>query len=380
MHLLLHRKRGVKGLHNFRDIVSNLGKIYAVHNYSKNTMNSIEILDIGRLRCPMVKFLGNLFFSLVDYRNTLFTSDDPEKIIEFYNSFENRDQLIWWMKERPKGASYITEVEGDKEIIVVIPTADFNGKYAKEVRETIFKGLHMVFVESGEVPDPYFNYAHNCNVGVKKAMEYNPKWIVVSNDDMYKEDDISKLIAELSNLDNKACYSVFTPPSQYHSSPHRLAKPNFLFKIYYSKISKHNRENLRFLNKFSINFLICPESGLYSMLFRKGYSYLEIQDFGIYSSQWINRNNMLYDETFINAGEDTDLAIKLSFNSDRICKISYKIGDMIGSTIGVGVNRSLRTIAGLAYLNHKWSKKLTDMQLTQSTDLKIDLVRSYKKS
>src|SRR5579875_2537075 len=90
-----------------------------------------------------------LFFSLVDYRNNYFMSDDPKKIIEFYNGFENRDQLIEWMKARPKGVATIHEVEGDKDIIVVIPTADFNGKYAKECRENIFKGLHIVFVESG---------------------------------------------------------------------------------------------------------------------------------------------------------------------------------------------------------------------------------------
>ena len=45
------------------------------------------------------------------------------------------------MRERPKGVANIHEFEGDKDIIVVIPTADFNGKYAKECRENIFKGL-----------------------------------------------------------------------------------------------------------------------------------------------------------------------------------------------------------------------------------------------
>ena len=145
-----------------------------------------RLIQNNRLRCKFEKNNTVLFFSLVDYRNNLFTSNDPEKIIEFYNGFHNRDQLIQWMKERPKGASYIHEVEGNKDIIVVIPTADFNGKYARTCREEIFKGLHMVFVESGENPDPYFNYAHNCNVGIKRAMEYNPKWVVVSNDDMRK--------------------------------------------------------------------------------------------------------------------------------------------------------------------------------------------------
>ena len=89
---------------------------------------------------------NKLFFSLVDYRNNYFASDNPDKIIEFYNGFEDCDQLIQWMKERPKGVNTIYEVEGDKDIIVVIPTADFNGKYARECRENIFRGLHIVFV------------------------------------------------------------------------------------------------------------------------------------------------------------------------------------------------------------------------------------------
>ena len=140
----------------------------------------------NRLICPLDTTQAGLFFSLVDYRNNYFTSDDPNKIIEFYNSFGNRDQLIQWMRERPKGVANIHEVDGDKEIIVVIPTADFNGKYAKECRENIFKGLHMVFVESGGRVDFYFNFAHNCNVGLKKAMDYNPKYIIFTADDRYK--------------------------------------------------------------------------------------------------------------------------------------------------------------------------------------------------
>jgi len=52
------------------------------------------------------------------------------------------------MKERPKGVPWIREVSDQKDIIVVIPTANFNGKYANECKENIFKGLHIIFVES----------------------------------------------------------------------------------------------------------------------------------------------------------------------------------------------------------------------------------------
>ncbi|MEM3860457.1 MAG: hypothetical protein QW478_13865, partial [Candidatus Micrarchaeaceae archaeon] len=150
---------------------------------------------------PLSKYDRNvnldLFFSTTWCRDRLFASDNPNDILKFYDTFSNRDELIQWMKERPKGTAEIIEVEGDKEIIVVIPTADFYGKYAKECRENIFKGLHIVFVASGFPKDPYFNFAHTCNVGIKKAMEYNPKWIVYSNDDMFKIDDVSKLKKEL---------------------------------------------------------------------------------------------------------------------------------------------------------------------------------------
>ena len=121
------------------------------------------------------------------------------------------------MKERPKGASYIHEVEGNKDIIVVIPTADFNGKYARTCREEIFKGLHMIFVESGGNPDPYFNYAHNSNVGIKRAMEYNPKWVVVSNDDMYKIDENEKLWDCLVELNNNRTDMLFIMQARYYS-------------------------------------------------------------------------------------------------------------------------------------------------------------------
>ncbi|MEM3455717.1 MAG: hypothetical protein QXT72_04095 [Candidatus Micrarchaeia archaeon] len=94
-------------------------------------------------------------------------SNDFEKIIEFYNHFKIKYELIKWMKERPKGLSYIYEVGGNKDIIVVIPTADFNGRYAKTCRDEIFKGLHIIFVLSGK-GNYYFNYAHNCYVDIKK--------------------------------------------------------------------------------------------------------------------------------------------------------------------------------------------------------------------
>ena len=115
-----------------------------------------------------------MFFSLVDYRNNLFMSRKIDDILSFYDSIDTKEKLINWMRERPKGEPIIHEIEGDKDIIVVVLTADFHGNYSKEIRESTFKGLHIIFVESRVIPDFYFNIAHYLNTGIKKAMEYKP--------------------------------------------------------------------------------------------------------------------------------------------------------------------------------------------------------------
>ena len=231
-------------------------------------------LKESRRCCPLDKSKVPIFFSLVDYRNNYFTSDDPRKIIEFYNSFENRDQLIQWMKERPKGVATIHEVEGDRDIIVVIPTADFNGNFAKECRNNIFKGLHMVFVESAEIPDPYFNGAHNVNIGIKKAMEYNPKWIVFSGDDMVKVDDNAVLKRGLNNLDNEKIGLVYAyPPSDYHSLKNAVVKPRLIRSIIHIGLQGLNKDLTYVIKKrFNVTYILVPDTIISRILHKyKGY-------------------------------------------------------------------------------------------------------------
>ena len=320
-------------------------------------MKNKRLVQGSRRSCKFDYIESSLFFSLVDYRNTYFTSEDPKKIIEFYNSIKNTDELIRWMKERPKGFCKIHEIDGGKDIIVVIPTADFNGKYAKNCRENVFKGLHIVFVESAEIPDQYFNGAHNVNIGIKKALEYNPKWIVFCSEDVLKIDSIDILNHQLSDLDNKEYDVVFTKPSNYHSSYEKISYGNLLFYAYYRLTTNpYRRTSMKLFKKFEIKYLLSPISGKFSKLFKKGYQFVEIQDFGIYSSKWISKvDGEVYDETFINSGEDTDLSLRFSFNKDRMAIIDYRIGDAPpGIFLGNGPQRGLREIAGIAYLNYKW--------------------------
>jgi hypothetical protein len=286
----------------------------------------------------------------VDYINNYFVNGDIDKIIQFYDCFENTEQLIRWMRERPKGVATIHEVEGDKDVIVVIPTADFNGKYAKECRDNIFKGLHMVFVESGK--DFYFNYAHNCNIGVKKALEYKPDWIVISNDDMYKIDKIEVLIAELSKLDNTNVDSVFTQPSKYHSIPVFFSEGNKLRRFYLG-FFKYRRSQLRIENKYLVKYFSSPRNHYGKYFFKHKNPHISIADFGIFSSKFIERKGrVLFDEIYVHGCEDVDLSLEIALKK-KYSFINYSIGDLLGSSLGTDIKRKLRDISGYIYLNYK---------------------------
>ena len=306
------------------------------------------------LSCRLEKEHSSLFFSIMDCLNNKFISNNWHDIFDFYSVFENTRELYNWMKERPRGTANIHEVDGYKDVIVVIPTADFNGKYARECREDIFKGLHIIFVESGNVPDPYFNYAHNCNVGIIKALEYKPKWVVVSNDDIYKIDDVSVLVREMAKIDNSRYKCVFTdPPGKYHSMRSKLAKPNIIRNILYS-FSNKLKSSLILEKKFGVTLLDTKSKGIVSLLFTKGYKHLSIADFGIFSSKFLEEmNGNLFDETYINAAEDVDISLRLTCTKEPYTFVKFKLGDYIGSSLGNRGARRLRDIASNSYLNHK---------------------------
>jgi hypothetical protein len=311
------------------------------------------------LRCPIEKSEMQTFFSMVDYRNNLFTSNDPKKIMEFYDGFENREQLIQWMKERPKGVPYIHEVEGDKDIIVVILTADYNGKYATECRNNIFKGIHMIFVESGGENDFYFNIAHYMNAGMMKALDYNPKWILYSGDDMYKIDEVSKLVNDLKNLDEKETDAVFTNETIYHSRRDRVVRRNIFESLNQFRYSKSLGFKVnRLKRKFSVRYSIVRYRKINHILF-SGMDFVSFIDFAILSANFVKRRNgNIFDETFINNMEDSDLSLSVMLTKCRVHKIGYRIGDFIGSSLGTGIDRSSRDLASAVYFTYKYESIL----------------------
>ncbi|WP_088820138.1 hypothetical protein [Candidatus Mancarchaeum acidiphilum] len=81
-------------------------------------------------------------------------------------------------------------------------------------------------------------------------MEYNPRWIIISNDDMFKIDDVSKLINELKESENYD--TLFFPKSNAYSNYEVLAKPRLIniFRLFF-----YLRRNYKLIeNKLKVKF------------------------------------------------------------------------------------------------------------------------------
>jgi hypothetical protein len=281
----------------------------------------------------------------LDELNSLFTSKNVEDVIHFYDHFENAGQLIQWMKNRPSAPMKIYEVDGDKDIVVVIPTADHNGEYAKNCANDIFKGQQIVFVESN---GPFFNYARSCNYGLKYALKYKPKWFVLSNDDMYKIDEFKLLKSKLSNLGKVDI--VFVSPTIYHSHNISIYKQRLLLLLY-RHINKYNSTRLKLFEKYNIKLLVGQLNFIRKIFMKKVYAFKLTGAFSILSYDLIARSD-IFDGTFINSMEDVYFSYRIETENIQTASIDFKIGDYIGKSLGRGVDRTIRDISNLAYFNN----------------------------
>ena len=330
-------------------------------------MSKIE--SVGRKRCPLVNDSDSVFFlSLADYKNNLYLSKDWRKIRDFYKSFKSIEDLIEWMKERPKGVAYIHTVEGESDVVIVVATADFNGKFAKNCRENIFKGKRIIFVESGELPDPYFNVSHNVNLGIKEAIKYNPRWVILSSDDMIKRDPIEVLTRNLKELDPEEFDTVFVSPSILHSSPGFVGIPNNAHRIVTKMMRGCKREFYKQVENFCGRDQYWPLAGankkekiIADLLYRKVSTVVWTMGFSIYSVEFVKKmGGEIFDETFISSEEDSDISIRIA-HSKRYTFVDYKIDEYISSSRGNWECRNMQAVPGVVYLSFKIQKGLINL-------------------
>ena len=297
--------------------------------------------------------------------NDLFLSKNPDDLLKFYNNFKNKKDLINWSRKRPRGRAKVYEIAGDKKTIIVIPTPDINGEMAKRDKK-IFKGFHIIFVSSEGI-DPFFNYSHNANAGIKRALKYNPKWIIISNDDISKIDELSVLKNELGHVNEKSTGMVIT---EYLNT--FVCKPTALSKFrYWLRLILHGKtygyallKRLSYYDKYwrlfkplSVDYMTVRDRPINRLSFKKIRSFLGTGYFTILSANFAKRfNGKVFDEIFINGYEDIDLSLR--FKPSEIAKINFRIAPYKsgGNSLGKGIVRDLRDFFGIVYFDEKFKK------------------------
>jgi len=290
--------------------------------------------------------------------NTLYMSKDYKEVLKFYSYFESAKDLIKWMKNRPPAPVRIHETDGDTDVIVVIPTANINGDYARNVLN-MFKKKHIIFVESR---GSFFNYARSCNLGIAHALKYKPRWIALFNDDIYEIDPLETLFNKLLKVNEKNVFIV-----HINDSKNRISYPVILAR--YARRSLYLYNFMRVFNKkwdFMYRMLlilrIYGAEYTFATYDVKQIPFLDTtkvtfltSGMFIISYYYAKRfNGKIFDENYINGIEDTDLHFSAYLNREPKAMINFRLGVIIGGSLGQDLSRNARGIANLIYFNYKF--------------------------
>ena len=281
----------------------------------------------------------------------LYYSEKLEDIIKFYYCFDDEDELIRWMKNRPSAEINVYEKEGNSEVIFVVPTANINDELTINFKNSI-KDYHAIFVESS---GKYFNFARSVNRGIRIALRYNPKWIIVSNNDIIFRDDINLLVNRLLNTDNKNIDAVIGSGGNI---TYNLCRFTFLSKLL--KWSKY-REKWNIFRKYQVKYIYFAYNPIYNLICEsvvKVSNLAFLGEFIIISTSYIQRNNgILFDETYINGVEDIELFLNI-FQRRSFSTVRFNIYHIGGASMKANEKRILRDKINYIYFNYKIKNKL----------------------
>lgn len=274
-------------------------------------------------------------------RDKLYYSHDPKEILTFYHTFNNVEELVQWLKNRPDADKSIYEIQGNTEIVFVVPTANAKGEHAKYINK-IFHNYHRIFVES---KGKYFNFAKSVNAGIKEAIKYDPVYIVVSNDDIIVNNP-EELTKEILSKDNKEITAMIAGEGKYNLSLLRIHRIPLNLLSLFKKLKLDNFEDFyiifSILKRFNSMYYLHMGNNPFRYELTKyilGEELVRINNLGdwghfmIISSFYVKKkDNLLLDPNYINGVEDNDLLLEIVRNNGRIIRLKNKVKHIGGAS------------------------------------------------
>jgi GT2 family glycosyltransferase len=288
----------------------------------------------------------------------LWSSNDINKMARFYSLNTSINGLVKFSRNRPRAEITIHKKRWAKSpVVVVIPTADANGILARNVT-SIFSPLPIVLTQSN---GRYFNYGRSLNAGISEALNADPTWVIIANDDLIHVGNTNKLVELLGGITNAEV--VLAKPSQHgsawqHSALLSIEKNSKISDLMWSLLWSfmHTSLSAQLISslvekRYGLQYQIAPipESILqnrsllgldrqrtyylfHSIHARKtGIYFRNFSAFGAFRSSILARER--FDETFINGYEDTDFSFRLWLQKRKVVIANYKIAHLGGYSL-----------------------------------------------
>ena len=290
------------------------------------------------------------------------SSKNPSELSDFFQEIRMPDEIERFMSGRQRNEVNIEiySKSRDESIILVVPTQDYEGKNATAMKNA-FPDKTIVFVESS---GKFFNYAHSCNSGIQKALEFEPEWIIISNDDINLDNFPEALFKSITN--KKDAYFLLPANAGTVSIIINNFLTNSLISLAALLTGKLNqfKAQMRIAFKRELRHCLLNIVISQSLLQRltKTLSRKVKKDFQMCGYFMIGRAELFrkyqFDETFINDIEDVDLMLRIIESGVKIDKIDFKVEQIGGDSFRHVQTNEMRGIRDLANKIHLGVKLL----------------------
>lgn len=284
-------------------------------------------------------------------REELFNSQSESDLRALWRSFSTVEEMESWIQSRPHSPIDVREsIVGSPEIVVVIPTADHEGRYASIHRRNMLPYVGVITVQSN---GPGFSFARSVNEGIRRAMETDAEWIGIINDDtiFYHTTpawsrQVEKNLTEWCTMREYVFARGASPPywSFVNIDPDALLYRTFLRMrpqtqgFYRTFIESCARFGLPALKGNSHSLHLAQ---LYLRRFRvDAPRFLHTQPV-VFMKRDVIRDPLL-DERFVNGNEDSDLSVSLASRGYQGQILRCSVTTQFSPSLGNGTLRWLR--------------------------------------